>query len=138
MELEQQGRLREIQTERHLLDAGLFEQRRDLGRGALEQPDRRRDRAPQSEQAGLAVLRRKPRGEETMVLGGRAEVPHDRLAAPRQQAITRHLVARPLADRGRGHVADVVDVEQQQRPHHRQQPRFALPQPSFARFPFGG
>src|SRR5918992_1340697 len=36
-------------------------------------------------------------------------------AAARQQREARHLVARPLADVGAGDVADVVEVEEQQR-----------------------
>ena len=52
---------------------------------------------------------------ELVMHGGRAEVPQDRLAGARQQRPARELVALPFADLGRGDVADVVDVEDQQR-----------------------
>src|SRR6185369_4276055 len=46
----------------------------------------------------------------------RAEVPQDRVgAATRQQCPATDLVAFPLADLGRGEIADVVDVHHQQR-----------------------
>ena len=48
------------------------------------------------------------------MLGGRAEVPEDRLAAAGQQREPDQLVHRPGADVGRGHVADVGEVEGQQ------------------------
>src|SRR5436309_6163864 len=47
---------------------------------------RRRHRAAQAEQAGLAVLRLEPGRIELVVHGGRAEVPQDRIgAAAREQ-----------------------------------------------------
>ena len=71
--------------------------------------------AAQAEHAGLAVLRRQPGRIEPVMHGGGAEVPQDRLAVARQQRPARNLVALPFADLGRGDVADVVDVEDQQR-----------------------
>ena len=47
--------------------------------------------------------------------GGRAEVPKDGIAAAHQERKARELVAGPFADLGRGDVADIVVVEQQQR-----------------------
>ena len=52
---------------------------------------------------------------ELVVAGGRAEVPDDRLAAAGQQREPDQLVHGPGADVGRGHVADVGEVEAQQR-----------------------
>jgi hypothetical protein len=46
---------------------------------------------------------------------GRAEVPQDGIAVAGEQSPTAELVALPLADFGRGDIADVVDVEDQQR-----------------------
>src|SRR5262249_52683237 len=45
---------------------------------------------------------------------GRAEIPQDRLAVATEQCPAAELVALPLADLGRGDVADVVDVEHEQ------------------------
>ena len=66
-------------------------------------------------QAGLAVLRLEPGRVELVVHGGRAEVPQDRIAVAGEQRPAAELVALPFADLGRGDVADVVDVEDQQR-----------------------
>jgi hypothetical protein len=60
-----------------------------------------------------------PRVVELMVSGGRAEVPHDGLAAARQQREANELVHGPRADVGAGHVADVVEIEGEQRPEVR-------------------
>ena len=93
-----------------------LDQRGDLLGVALHQAERRIDGAAQADQAGLAVLRLEPRRVELVMHGGRAEVPQDRLAAAaREQRPAGELVALPLADLGRGDVADVVDVEHQQR-----------------------
>ncbi len=50
-----------------------------------------------------------------MMLGGRAEVPQNRLVILRQQSKAADLVLRPGADVRRGDVAHVVHVEAQQR-----------------------
>ena len=50
------------------------------------------------------------------MLGRRPEVPDVRLAAAGQQRVAGHLVARPLPDVGARDVADVVEVEEQDRP----------------------
>ena len=54
-----------------------------------------------------------PRVVQLVVLGRRAEVPHDRVAAAGQQGEPDQLVDRPRADVGGGHVADVGEVEGQ-------------------------
>src|SRR6202521_822272 len=61
------------------------------------------------------MLLQQPRRIEPVVQGGRAEVPDDRLLALGEEREARELVALPFADLGRGHVADVVDVEEQER-----------------------
>ena len=99
-----------------LSHAGLLDQRRDLLGVALHQPERRIDGAAQPDQAGLAVLRLEPGRVELVVHRGGAEIPQDRIGAcPRHQRPAAQLVALPFADLGRGDVADVVDVEDQQR-----------------------
>ena len=99
----------------HLVDAGLLDQRGDFLGVALHQPERRIDGAAQADEPGLAVLRLEPGRVELVVDGGRAEIPQDRVAVAGQQRPAAELVALPLADLGRGDVADVVDVEDQQR-----------------------
>jgi hypothetical protein len=53
---------------------------------------------------------------ELVMDGGRAEVPQDRLAVTGEQRPAAELVALPFADLGRGDIADIVDVEDQERP----------------------
>ena len=115
LQLEHHRRLDDVDAERHVGDAVLLEDRGDLLGVALHQAELRRDGAAQADQAGQAVLRLEPRRVELVMHGGRAEVPDDRLAVARQQRPARELVALPFADLGRGQVADVVDVEHQQR-----------------------
>jgi hypothetical protein len=50
-----------------------------------------------------------------MVAGGRAEVPDDRLGVAAEQREPDELVHRPRADVGGGHVADVREVEGEDR-----------------------
>ena len=114
-QLEHHRRLDDVDADRHVGDAGLADQRGDLLGVALHQPERRIDGAAQADQPGLAVLRLEPGRVELVVHGGRAEIPQDRLAVAREQRPARELVALPFADLGRGDVADVVDVEDQQR-----------------------
>ncbi len=52
---------------------------------------------------------------ELVVPRGRAEVPHDGVRVPGEQREPDHLVHRPRADVRRGHVADVGEVESQDR-----------------------
>ena len=100
---------------RHVGHALGPEDRRDLAGGGPEQAGVRGDRAAQADHPGVDVLLAQPRAVEPVVLGGRAEVPDVRIAAARQQRVAGHLVARPLADVGARDVADVVEVEQQDR-----------------------
>ncbi len=80
----------------------------------LHQAERRIDGAAQADEASLAVLRLEPGRIELVVDCGRAEVPQDRIAATREENPARELVARPFTDLGRGDIANVVIVEQQQ------------------------
>ena len=115
LQFEHHRRLDDVDADRHLGDAGGLEDRRHLLGVMLHQAECRIDGAAQADEAGLAVLRLEPRRIELVVDGGRAEVPQDRILAADQQRPARKLVAGPFADLGRGDVADVVVVEQQQR-----------------------
>ena len=97
------------------VDAGLAQQRHDLLGVGLHQAERGRDRAAHAEHAGPAGGRRQPVAIEPVMDGGRAEVPDHGLVAAGQQREAAELVALPFADLGAGDVADVVDVEEQQR-----------------------
>ena len=92
-----------------------LQQARDLLGVPLHQARRRRHGAAHAEHAGAEVLRRQPVAIEPVMHGGRAEVPDDRILVAGQQREAAELVALPLADLGAGEVADVVDVEEQQR-----------------------
>ena len=94
-------------------------------RGGPEQAGVRGHGAAQADHAGVDVLLAHPRAVEPVVLGGRAEVPDVRVAAAGQQRVAGHLVARPLADVGARDVADVVEVEQQDRADLRRRERRA-------------
>ena len=108
-------RLHDVDAERHVQHALGLEDLADLARGPPEQARIRGDRAAQADHAGVDVLLGQPRAVQPVVLGRRPEVPDVRAAAARLERVTGHLVPRPLADVGAGHVADVVEVEQQHR-----------------------
>jgi hypothetical protein len=82
---------------------------------ARHQAEFRGDRAAHADQAGLAVFRLRARRIELVMHRGRAEIPQDGFAGAGQQRPAAQLVAFPFADLGRGQIADVVDVEHQQR-----------------------
>ena len=115
LQLEHHRRLDDVDADRHLVDAGFAQQRGDFLGVIFHQAEARRHGAAQADEAGLAMLLQQPRRIEPVVHGGRAEIPDDRLLALGEQREAGELVALPFADLGRGHVADVVDVEQQQR-----------------------
>ena len=74
------------------------------------------ERAAQRGDAGTRPRRAvQPRVVQLVVARGRAEVPHDRFAAARQQGEPDQLVHRPGTDVRRGHVPDVREVEGEQR-----------------------
>ena len=74
----------------------------------------RRHRAAEERDPGARPLA-EPGAVELVVARGRAEVPHDRQVAAREEREARELVARPLADGRGGDVADVVHVEAEER-----------------------
>ena len=115
LERREHRRLDDVDADRHVGDALGPEDLGDLASGAGEEAGIRRDGAAQPDHPAPDVLGRQPRAVEAMVLGRRAEVPEVRLAAPRQQREAGHLVAGPLADVGARDVADVVEVEEQER-----------------------
>ena len=117
--------LGDVDADGHVRDALVLEDPGDLLRRRPEQAGVGGHGAAQADHAGVDVLRPQPRAVEPVVLGGRAEVPDVRIAAARQQGVAGHLVARPLADVGARDVADVVEVEQQDRADLRRRERLA-------------
>ncbi len=115
LQFEHHRRLDDVDADRHLGDAGLAQDRGHLLGVVLHQAERRIDGAAQADETGPAVLRLEPRRIEPVMHRRRAEIPQDRIAAAHQQRPARQLIARPLADLGRGDVADIVVVEQNQR-----------------------
>ena len=78
LHLEEERRLDDVDADRLVGDAGLDEQRLDLGDGVGHQPDRRRDGAAEAEEAGPVVLGRHPLGVLLVVLHRRADRIRDR------------------------------------------------------------
>src|SRR6185436_18268993 len=78
-----------------------------------------------AEQASPAMIVREPRRMQTMMLGCGTEIPNVGIAVAGQERIAGQLVARPLADDGARHVADIVLVEAQQRAKARRDQRLA-------------
>jgi hypothetical protein len=99
--------------------AALLELRADLLRHALGATGLRRHGAAERRDARARAPLAEPWVVELVMPGRRAEVPHDRLVALRQQAEAIELVRRPRADVGSGDVADVAHVEAQQRSERR-------------------
>ena len=62
-----------------------------------------------------------------MMRGGGAEIPQMRVLIAHQHGVTRHLVARPFPDHGRGEIADIVVVEAQDRAEIGIRQRFLRP-----------
>src|SRR5438874_13698970 len=63
----------------------------------------------------MAIVLMEPGRVEPVMLRRRAEIPDMRIAAAGEERVARELVARPIADDGARHVADVVLVEDEQR-----------------------
>ena len=107
---------------------GLAQLVRDLAGDVLGDAGVGVERAAQGGDAGAGPVGAvEPRVVELVVLGGRPEVPDDRLAAAGQQREPDQLVHRPRADVGRRHVADVGEVEGQQGAELRAVQRLAEP-----------
>ena len=115
LQREQHRRLDRVDSDRLSEQAALLELDADLARDVLGAAGLRRHRASQRGDAGARAAVGEPRVVELVVARRRAEVPHDRLVALRQQAEAVELVGRPGADVCRGDVADVAHVEAQQR-----------------------
>ena len=132
LEREQHRGLGHVHADRRVRAAGLAQERHDLLGMRLHEAEARRDGAAHAEHAGPAVGRVEPVAIEPVVHRRRAEVPDDRLAAVGEQREAAELVALPLADLGAGDVADVVDVEQEQRAAFRVPQRLARPRQAVA------
>lgn len=104
-----------VDADRLVLEAALLQLAEDVGGEFVGDAGVIGHRAAHRRDAAAEVLRRQPRRVHLVMFRGRAEVPEDGQAVARQQREARVLVAGPLADVGRGDVADVVRVEQQQR-----------------------
>ena len=96
-------------------DAGLAQERHDLLRVACIRPAAGGTVPRMPSMPARTLVGNQPVAIEAVVDGGRAEVPDDRLLLAHQQREAAELVALPLADLGRGDIADVVDVEEEQR-----------------------
>jgi hypothetical protein len=79
LHLEEERRLHDVDPDRLVGDAGLGQQRLDLGDRRLHQPDRRRHGTPEAEEPRAVVLLRHPLRVDLVVLHRRAEVPQDRV-----------------------------------------------------------
>src|SRR5260221_1688508 len=115
LQREEHSRLAHVEAERHLRHAFLHEDVLDFLRRRLEEPDLGADRSAHSGIAGVHVVVVEPGTVELVVARRRTEIPHPRVAVAGEQAIADELVARPFADHGARHVADVVLVEAQHR-----------------------
>ena len=112
----QRDHVGDVDPQRLARDAVLGHLVRDAGAQCVGDPGLHRHRAAHRRHPGAEALGGQPRREQLVVARGRAEVPQDRIALARKQDVARVLVARPLADVGARDVADVVGVEEQQRP----------------------
>jgi hypothetical protein len=118
----QHRHLDDVDAERLTGQAALLQLAADLAgdllgdaRRRVEGPAERGDAGAGAALLGLVRAALQPGVVDLVVTGRRPEVPDDRLAAARQQGEADELVHRPGADVGRGHVADVVEVEGEQR-----------------------
>ena len=115
LQLEEHRRLGEIDADRHVGDAGAAQQS-DMISSAWRfiRPAAGGTVPRMPSMPARHVVRHQPVAIEAVVDGGRAEVPHDRLAARAASSAKRQSLSRshsPILVRG--DVADVVDVEEQ-------------------------
>ena len=101
-----------------MLQLALFQLDFDLARHVLCAPHLRRHRSSQQGNSGPRTVAQ-PGTIELVVLGGRTEVPQNRLIILRQKREAAVLVLRPSADVRGGDVAHVVHVEAEQSAHLR-------------------
>ncbi len=118
LQREEDRRLDDVDADRLLVQAALFELDLDLAGHVLGAAHLGRHRAAHQRDAGARALPQ-PVAIELMVLGRRPEVPQDRLVILRQQGEAADLVLGPGADVRRGDVPDVVHVEAEHRAHLR-------------------
>ena len=136
------GHLDEVDAERLVRQTVLGEDVVDLGGDVLGEPGSRGDGAAQRRQpgpramgvvvrlagrAGVGVAVVEPRVVQLVVAGRRTEVPDDRIAAAWDQGEADQLVDRPRADVRRRGIADVGEVEAQQRSERRLLERLVQP-----------
>ena len=134
--------LDEVDAERLVGQTVLGENVVDLRGDVLGEPGTRRDRAAQRRQSGpramgvvVRLARRpgvgmavvEPRVVQLVVAGRRTEVPDNRIAATRDEGEADQLVDRPRTDVRRRRIADVGEVEAQQRSERRLLQRLVQP-----------
>src|SRR5215472_11935433 len=108
---EEDRQLHDVHAKRLAEQAPGLELDGDLPGHVLRAAHRWREGAAHRRDAGARALITEPRAVELVMAGGGAEVPHDRLVAPRQQREAGRLVQGPGADVGGRQVSDVVHVE---------------------------
>jgi hypothetical protein len=108
--------VRDVAAERLAFEAVLAQLVRDALPERVGDAGLDRHRPAHGRHAGAEVLGGQPLRVHLVMTCGRAEVPQDRVAVARQENIAGVLVPRPFADVRAGDVADVVGVEEQQRP----------------------
>ena len=116
LQREKNGRLDDVDAERLVLQAELFEFDFDLLGDVFGAARFRRHRAAQQADAGARALAQ-PGAMQLVMLGGGAEIPQDGLGILREQREAAVLILRPGADVRGGDVAHVVHVEAEQRAH---------------------
>jgi hypothetical protein len=115
VQLEQERGLDDVEAERGARHPGLRELRLDLGHRVAHQARLGGDRTAEAEEPGPPVLVRQPCRVQLVMPHRRAEVPQNRVPVPEHQGVADHLVAERAADPGLRGVADVVEVEEQER-----------------------
>ena len=94
---------------------GVDEESFDFLNRGLHQPHGGGDSSAEAEEPGAVVLLRDPSGVQFVVLDRGSEVPEEGFFVPGDQCVADHFVAECTTDPGLGGVADVVEVEQQER-----------------------
>ena len=118
LQREEDRRLDDVDSQRLIVQAALFELDLDLARDVFSATHLRRHGAAQERNSGARAFS-EPRTVELVMAGGRAEIPQDGLVILRKQGEAADLVLCPRADvRGRK-IAHVVHVETEERAHLR-------------------
>src|SRR5678815_5809676 len=95
----------DIETEGHIRNAFLLEDRLDFFCGLLEEADTGSDRATHARVSRQDVIFMKPGTVKPVMTCSRSEVPDPRIAVAGEEAVTDQLIARPLSDDRAGDVA---------------------------------